>query len=185
MPAAVAVIIAGFTLIYQALTGKSMAEVFGEVTGGILDPKGGSMNTAGTPVAPGGAASGPFSPSTGGLPGVQQGTTIIDGKPVANWIAQIVLWARQHGWRGRVTSGVRTDAEQSQACINVCGNPNGCPGRCAAPGQSNHRGVTFPDGAVDVSEPAQFAQVIANYPGGVPLRNDLPNDRVHFSRTGK
>lgn len=108
----------------------------------------------------------------------------IDGVLVAGWIAEIVAWAKLNGWNGTVTSGIRSDSQQRQACIHVCGNPNGCPGRCAKPGQSNHRGSVFPLGAVDVTDPAGFARVLRGYPGGPPIKNDLPNDLVHFSRSG-
>lgn len=109
---------------------------------------------------------------------------VIDGIKVAGWIAYIVRWARAHGWTGVVTSGIRSDEQQRQACINVCGNPNGCPGTCAKPGTSNHRGTIFPSGAVDVTNYVQFASVLKNYPGGPPIINDLPSDLGHFSRTG-
>lgn len=108
----------------------------------------------------------------------------IDGVLVAGWLAEIVAWAKMNGWNGRVTSGIRSDAQQRQACIHVCGNPNGCPGRCAKPGQSNHRGTVYPMGAVDVTDPIGFARVLRDYPGGAPIKNDLPDDPVHFSRSG-
>lgn len=109
----------------------------------------------------------------------------IDGIRVAGWIGAIVLWARKNGWSGRVTSGIRSDADQRRACQGVCGNPNGCPGRCAEPGTSNHKGTLFPAGAVDVSDPAGFARVLSKYPGGAPIKNELgAQDPVHFSRSG-
>lgn len=108
----------------------------------------------------------------------------IDGYMVAGWLGEIVAWAKLNGWNGQVTSGIRSDAQQRQACIHVCGNPNGCPGKCAKPGQSNHRGHVYPLGAVDVSDPIGFARVLQDYPGGPPIKNDLPADPVHFSRSG-
>lgn len=118
-------------------------------------------------------------------PSVARGHTVmIDGIPVAAWIAPYVFWARDHGWSGRVTSGYRDLAGQREACRKVCGNPNGCPDRCAKPGTSNHQSVTYPGGAVDVTEYEEFARVMNRYPGGPPLINDLPKDRVHFSHTG-
>jgi hypothetical protein len=113
------------------------------------------------------------------------GTRVIDGIPVAKWIAPIVLWARAHGWHGRVTSGYRTVAQQRQACIHVCGNPNGCPNRCAKPGTSNHQYTEFPRGAVDVTDYDTFGAVVAHYPGEHTIHNALPLDPVHFSFSGR
>lgn len=108
----------------------------------------------------------------------------IDGYWVAHWISLRVLWARKNGWHGVVTSGYRSDADQREACRHVCGNPNGCPGRCAKPGTSNHRYKTYPGGAVDVTDYETFGRVVARYPDGPTLKNDLPQDRVHFSLSG-
>lgn len=108
----------------------------------------------------------------------------IDGYYVAGWIADIVLWARKHGWHGVVTSGYRSDADQREACRHVCGNPNGCPGRCAKPGTSNHRYKVYPGGAVDVSDYGTFGQVVKRFPNGPTIKNDLPADPVHFSLSG-
>jgi len=124
----------------------------------------------------------------GGLPRAITRTrpVMIDGKLVAGWLAEIVAFAKMNGWNGTVTSGIRDDAAQRRACIGVCGNPNGCPGTCAPPGQSNHRGKVFPLGAVDVSDPAGFWRAIQKYPGGPPVKNALgAADPVHFSRSGK
>lgn len=112
------------------------------------------------------------------------GTMRIDGYNVATWIGHIVLWARAHGWNGRVTSGYRSVADQREACRHVCGNPNGCPGTCAKPGTSNHQYTSFPRGAVDVSEYTEFGRIVARYPNGPTIKNDLPLDRVHFSYSG-
>jgi len=37
------------------------------------------------------------------------------------------------------TSCYRPPEEQRRACVRICGNPNGCPGRCAPPGRSQHQ----------------------------------------------
>lgn len=195
MFAAIGLITIGGIMVYSALKGITITDVLAGVTGDPIDARGG------TPVDPnsaGGAlttppSSTPDTPGTqgspGGLPGVQVGTTIIDGKPVANWIAQEVLWARHTGgWTGQITSGVRTVEEQRQACIHVCGNPNGCPGRCAHPGDSNHQGIAYPEGAIDVGSAAQavsLVRVLRGYPGGSRLKCcALPADLVHLSATG-
>ena len=35
-----------------------------------------------------------------------KGVTQVSGKPVAAWIAPILQYARAHGWKGSVTSGI-------------------------------------------------------------------------------
>lgn len=197
MAIAIAAITIGGWFAYSALKGMSLAEVFKGGGGTTLDP-GGSVqapdtatSTSSAPTADSGTAILGTDPGNG-LPGVQRGTTIIDGKPVVNWIASQVLAARRHGWSGQVTSGVRTYSEQVQACIHVCGNANGCPGTCAKPGTSNHevRVAIFPYGAVDITNGAQFDTALkrakgAGDAGPYPMiRNALPNDPVHRSLTG-
>lgn len=137
----------------------------------------------------------PSSSDTGGIPGGSLpaltipgigGSVIIDGLPVARWIAPAVKYARAHGWGGRVTSGVRSDAQQASACTHVCGNPGGCPNRCAPPGASNHRGTVLPLGAVDVTDPDGFERALQGYVGIRPRRGAVQaTDPVHFSFTGR
>jgi D-alanyl-D-alanine carboxypeptidase len=38
-----------------------------------------------------------------------------------------------------VVQSYRSCAEQAKACRNICGDPDGCPGRCAPPGFSYHQ----------------------------------------------
>ena len=38
-----------------------------------------------------------------------------------------------------VVQSYRSCAEQVEACRNICGDPNGCPGTCASPGSSYHQ----------------------------------------------
>jgi hypothetical protein len=185
---ALAALTVGAWFAYSALSGKSLADV---LKGGTppLDPsgnvQGGASTDTGTDTGTGDRTALPSPVDL--IPG--SGSIVIDNHPVAQWIAKQVLAARAHGWQGPVTSGVRTTADQRQACINVCGNPNGCPGRCARPGTSNHRGTRFPLGAVDVSDRDGFviALAAAKRAGditGPVIKNDLPNDRGHFSFTG-
>jgi hypothetical protein len=51
----------------------------------------------------------------------------------------------------------------------------------AKPGTSNHEMTAFPGGAVDVSEAAQLAQILAKKPGGSLLKWAGAKDPVHFS----
>lgn len=112
------------------------------------------------------------------------GTTTFDGVEVCRWIVPWLQEARKRGWQGTVTSGHRSIERQKQACINVCGNPNGCPGRCAAPGTSNHQGCGGGKGAIDVTDHETFARIMKEI--RAPLKNSLPaTDPIHFSRSGK
>ena len=112
------------------------------------------------------------------------GTTTIDGKPVPNWMAKYILKARKKKlWLGTITSGVRTPEYSEQLCYQMCGQPT-CPGTCAGR-SSNHncsKGCPYPNGAVDVTNPEQFAAAMRKL--GAPIRNALPNDPVHFSASG-
>jgi D-alanyl-D-alanine carboxypeptidase len=38
-----------------------------------------------------------------------------------------------------VVQSYRSCDQQAEACRNICGNANGCPGRCASPGTSYHQ----------------------------------------------
>jgi len=111
------------------------------------------------------------------------GTTIMDGKPVANWIYTELQWARKHGWTGRVTSGMRTKAQQlaAAASFGMQHYPHG-------PLASNHyigNGTAYPHGAVDVTNDQELIRVLRSYPGGSRLRWYGPGDSVHFSATGR
>lgn len=110
-------------------------------------------------------------------PGRHAGTVNIDGKPVALWIVPYVRWARKHGWRGVVTSGYRTTAQQ--AAVKSTYGPK------AKPGTSNHERTLFPGGAIDVTDPDGFAQALRSFPGPVPLKQGTAiGDPIHFSSTG-
>jgi hypothetical protein len=52
--------------------------------------------------------------------------------------------------RGGITvvQSYRSCAQQAEACQRICGNVNGCPGRCVKPGHSYHQ----LGAAIDVSE---------------------------------
>lgn len=169
VPIAFALVTIGGILVYSGFKGGNLLDVFASdvPAQGQVTPSPDAIDAA-RGVSTGGGA----------------GTTMIDGKPVANWIAKDVLCARRNGWSGTVTDGVRTYAEQEQACIHVCGNKNGCPGTCAAPGTSNHRGTVFPLGAVDVTNPDEFDAALKRGGCGSRLKNHLPNDPVHRSFTG-
>jgi hypothetical protein len=115
---------------------------------------------------PGGAA--PHTVQSGG------GVAAFDGKHVASWIAPILDYARQKGWKGSVTSGYRSVAEQARI-YNSGVRP------AAKPGQSNHNFTAFPGGAVDVSDAQTLAQILARSPYRKKLVWAGGKDPVHFS----
>jgi hypothetical protein len=113
---------------------------------------------------------------------VPTGTRLFDGKEVAEWIYPWLELARKKGWTGTVTSGYRSPAYSQSLCLHMCGQPS-CPGRCAGT-SSNHSGLQYPGGAVDVTEYEQFGRIQRRI--GSPLQNQLPTtDPVHFSVSGR
>lgn len=96
------------------------------------------------------------------------------GKPVAAWIAPILQYAAAHGWKGSVSSGFRTLAQQT-AIYNSGVRP------AAAPGTSNHEQSKFPGGAVDVTNAAQLSAILARSPYAQQLVWAGSKDPVHFS----
>lgn len=117
-----------------------------------------------------------------------EGTATYDGKTVPEWTVQWLDKARHYkgggrAWQGEVVSGVRTAAYSESLCYGICGAP-ACPGLCAGR-SSNHnfeRGGGYPDGALDLSDYIRFGEIMRELGG--PLKNDLPNDRVHYSADG-
>lgn len=112
-------------------------------------------------------------------PGVVQ----FDGKSVAAWIQPYLVWARQNGWTGTLTSGWRDPVYSEHLCLNMCGAPT-CAGRCAGR-TSNHAGSNKPAGAIDVSDYVTFGRLMARCPYTPRLQNQLgARDPVHFSASG-
>lgn len=124
-----------------------------------------------------------FTAGTGGTElgpaGGPAGTAPFDGLPVAKWIIPILQWARSHGWAGRITSGYRSHAH------NVAQGRNY---------YSNHEGVQYPSGAIDVGgwgakgEGQALWNVLQNYPAPIKRRlvwaGPVIGDWGHFSATG-
>ena len=105
-----------------------------------------------------------------------------EGKPVVEWIAYWLQRAREKGWKGAVNSGYRSPEYSEQLCYQICGAPS-CPGRCAGR-SSNHTQKGYLQGAVDVSDPEHFGQLMDQL--GSPLHNALgAADPWHFSATGR
>ncbi|HSC21792.1 MAG TPA: hypothetical protein VLC07_08685, partial [Solirubrobacterales bacterium] len=103
------------------------------------------------------------------------GLMTIDGKPVAEWIAKILIAARKAGVEFTVSSGYRSEAEQA-AIYNSGVRP------AAVPGTSHHEGKAFPSGAVDISP---GAEALAAWLGHSRYAQTLiyagAKDPVHFS----
>lgn len=120
------------------------------------------------------SASSPAQPPKIPAGAVRGGVTKFEGVQVAAWIAPILRYARKQGWKGKVTSGYRSRAQQA-AIYNSGVRP------AARPGTSNHEGDEFPRGAVDVSEAQQLARILARSPYGGKLKWAGAKDPVHFS----
>lgn len=110
----------------------------------------------------------------GGPPPAGKGLKTFEGKPVAAWIAPILQYARRQGWKGTITSGYRSVAEQARI-YNSGQRP------AAKPGQSNHQFTGYPGGAVDVSDPQGLAAVIARSKYRGLLTWAGAKDPPHFS----
>lgn len=114
----------------------------------------------------------------------KKGIANFDGKSVPLWCVPWLEKARNRGWRGVVVSGIRTPQHSVALCQAMCGAP-ACPGKCA--GVNSNHNATAPvvdgEGALDVSDYVKFGQEMREL--GAPLRNALPRDLVHFSRSGQ
>lgn len=110
-------------------------------------------------------------PAGGSTP---SGVVSFEGKKVAAWIAPALRYGRTHGWKGQVTSGFRSYADQKRIYDSGV-RP------AAKPGTSNHEGADFPRGAVDVSDAAQLAEILRRSPYGRKLIYAGAKDPVHFS----
>lgn len=120
------------------------------------------------------AADAPGRTATFKTPPSQSGTAMFEGKKVAAWIAPILQYARAHGWKGTVTSGFRSFADQTRI-YNSGVRP------AAKPGTSNHEGTKFPRGAIDVSAAEQLARILSNSRYADRLKWAGAKDPVHFS----
>jgi len=122
---------------------------------------------------------------SGAHPGAPAGVSNFDGKPCANWLIPYLSWAREHGWQGKLTSGWRDPEHSESICFDICRAPTCKAPRSCAGRFSNHSGYVKPKGAVDVSDERRFGELMAQCPLSPPIFNDLPNDRIHFSASGR
>lgn len=137
--------------------------------GGEVPAASGAVSDAGGPQTPSKVSAGFRVPR-----GASKGVATFEGKPVAAWIKPALQYARQHGWKGTVSSGYRSFGEQKRIYDSGV-RP------AAVPGTSNHEGTAFPRGAVDVSDAQQLAAILQNSPYRRRLIYAGAKDPVHFS----
>ena len=112
----------------------------------------------------------------------RRGLAWFDGKKVSAWIAVELQKARDAGrWKGYVVSGWRDPVYSEKLCYAMCGKP-ACPGLCAGRA-SNHSGIEYPGGAVDVTDYQTLYDECTRL--DLRIKNRLPIDRVHFSAGGR
>lgn len=104
-----------------------------------------------------------------------------EGTPVQAWMLPALAYARQHGWKGRLTSGVRTTELQKTLYARYQAGGN----IAAKPGQSNHEIQN--GGAFDATDPQQLWDVLQGFKGRRPIWAPTVGlrDSVHFSATGR
>jgi len=98
--------------------------------------------------------------------------TTFDGKPIGQWMGSVLQFARAHGWKGRLSSGYRTMAEQQALFAK---HPD--PKWVATPGHSPHQ-FAF---AADVTDGPGLEAVIRQY--HIPLSRYAP-EGWHFEPLG-
>jgi hypothetical protein len=79
------------------------------------------------------------------------------------------------------SASFRSCAQQAIACRNICGDPQGCPGRCAPPGSSYHQ----LGAAVDLTQGSLDNATIVSAMKSAGWCEPLPSsDPGHFSYGG-
>lgn len=120
--------------------------------------------------------------------GVPKGLVMFDGKHVAAWIVPSLKYARQHGWKGVVTSGYRSDAEQTKIGTEYAKRIGKTVAEVYPHGllASNHTKTNWPGGAVDVTDAPGLARALKGWRHEPKLiwGNAVIDDGVHFSATG-
>lgn len=109
---------------------------------------------------------------------------------VAPWIRSRLRYARKHGWTGAVISGWRSRSSQLQAAQEYSRRV-GRPLEQLYPAgvyASNHLGLRWPSGAVDVTDPAGLELAMRSWVAEGkprPLLSRIPGDPGHFSASGR
>lgn len=112
-----------------------------------------------------------------------------NNKPICVWIEPILEWASQHGWKGVVVSGYRTNAEQEAAATHYASELGKTVAEIYPDGPlaSNHCKTEYPGGAVDVSPGGpELANILKSYPNKPSLvwGGTTIEDAVHYSSNG-
>ena len=109
----------------------------------------------------------------------------MDGHRVAGWILSILKRARADGVSFRVNDGYRDLAGQWAAFRNHGGMAGVRAGVVAYPGRSNHGGLKYPAGAVDISPGWEnLVAWLAKHPNSPLHHYGNPADPYHFSAKG-
>ena len=109
----------------------------------------------------------------------------MDGHRVAGWILSILKRARADGVSFRVSDGYRDLAGQWAAFRNHGGMAGVRAGIVAYPGTSNHGGLKYPAGAVDISPGWEnLVAWLAKHPNSPLHHYGNPRDPYHFSAKG-
>lgn len=140
---------------------------------GLLEPDRADFTSTVRTSAPSALSASP-APSTADVPAAK-GVAHFEGSTVAGWIAPILSYARKHGWKGKVSSGFRSFAEQKRIYDSGV-RP------AAVPGTSNHESSDYPRGAVDVTDAAGLSQILMRSPYASKLVWAGKKDPVHFSK---
>lgn len=170
MVLAVVLLGAGAIYIIAGYKGASITDV---ITGNIPDKSTGPSSSSDPSSAAASAAAS----------NAREGLGLFDGHLVADWIIDVLKWARNTGqggvkWKGQITDGYRTFAQQ--VMVHSTFGPK------ADPGTSNHEKVKYPGGAVDVSDYQTLATLVPHYPGPGPtlVSGSIIGDPLHFSSNG-
>lgn len=109
--------------------------------------------------------------------GSASGTASFDGKKVAAWMVPILQYARERGWKGTITSGYRSDAEQVRI-YNSGVRPAAKPKALGGSG-SKHSETGFLEGAIDVTDPQTLDRILRKKNSRLKFAG--AKDPVHFS----
>ena len=124
-------------------------------------------------------------PDFGGGSGGGGPAGTMDGHRVAGWILSILKRARADGVSFRVNDGYRDLAGQWAAFRNHGGMAGVRAGVVAYPGTSNHGGLKYPAGAVDISPGWEnLVAWLAKHPNSPLHHYGNPRDPYHFSAKG-
>lgn len=105
------------------------------------------------------------------------GLGTFDGKKVAAWMVPVLQDARERGWKGTITSGYRSDAEQVRI-YNSGVRPAAKPKALGGSG-SKHSETGFLKGGVDVTDAETLDRILRAKHSRLKFAG--AKDRVHFS----